>query len=93
MLFQLCVPAENVVTLFTLSVGIDRSEQTVSERTQRPRGYKTFFILVKSSQSTFFFQKYFYSLKHKMTSEEVEIESCSQDGYRNFIYIILWGKN
>ena len=34
--------------------------------------------------------KYFYSLKVKynMTSEEMEIQSCSQDGNRNFIYII-----
>ena len=37
--------------------------------------------------------KYFYSLKVKynMTSEEMEIQSCSQDGYRNFIYIITVG--
>ena len=37
--------------------------------------------------------KYFYSLKVKynMTSEEMEIQSCSQDGNRNFIYIITVG--
>ena len=37
--------------------------------------------------------KCFYSLKVKynMTSEEMEIQSCSQDGYRNFIYIITVG--